>query len=123
MKYTWNITPIGAPRMTRADAWKQRPVVIRYHIFRDEVFILMAKTKIKEAEKIAVDFYIPMAKSWSKKKKEIMCNTPHKLKPDIDNLVKALLDAIHREGDDCRVWDIHARKFWTNEDGRIELTI
>ncbi|MGK4302143.1 RusA family crossover junction endodeoxyribonuclease, partial [Klebsiella pneumoniae] len=32
----YDITPIGKPRMTRADKWKQRPEVIRYRAFCDE---------------------------------------------------------------------------------------
>jgi hypothetical protein len=30
------ITPVGKPRMTRSDKWKQRPPVIRYRMFCDE---------------------------------------------------------------------------------------
>ncbi len=33
----FNITPMGKPRMTRADKWKQREVVMRYRAFCDEV--------------------------------------------------------------------------------------
>lgn len=29
----YDITPIGKPRMTRADKWKQRPPVMRYRAF------------------------------------------------------------------------------------------
>ena len=31
----YDITPIGKPRMTRADKWKQRPAVMRYRAFCD----------------------------------------------------------------------------------------
>ncbi len=30
------ITPVGKPRMTRRDKWKQRPPVMRYRMFCDE---------------------------------------------------------------------------------------
>ncbi|HGV3500426.1 TPA: RusA family crossover junction endodeoxyribonuclease, partial [Klebsiella michiganensis] len=33
----YDITPIGKTRMTRADKWKQRDVVLRYRAFCDEV--------------------------------------------------------------------------------------
>lgn len=33
----FNITPMGKPRMTRADKWKQREVVMRYRAFCEEV--------------------------------------------------------------------------------------
>lgn len=32
----YDITPIGKPRMTRADKWKKRPAVMRYRAFCDE---------------------------------------------------------------------------------------
>jgi len=51
-----------------------------------------------------------MPKSWSKKKKLEMVGRPHKQKPDLDNLLKALLDAVFDE--DCEIWDIQATKYW-----------
>ncbi|MES0444989.1 MAG: RusA family crossover junction endodeoxyribonuclease, partial [Desulfobacterales bacterium] len=43
---------------------------------------------------------------------------PHQQKPDIDNLLKSLMDAIMKE--DCAVWDIHPIKRWARE-GAIEV--
>lgn len=122
MKLIWNITPIQAPRMTRADAWKKRPIVLKYRKFRDDVNELMAETPLKQIDTLTADFFLPMPPSWSNKKKLAMAETPHQQKPDIDNFVKGLLDAIFREGDDCRVYSVHARKFWSFE-GKIEITI
>ena len=124
MNLVWNIEPMGSPRMTRADAWKDRPVVLRYHKFRDEVNFAMKKVDVdwSKFHRLTVVFYIPMAKSWSMKKKVKMAGKPHQQKPDIDNLVKALLDSIFRGGDDCKVWDINAMKLWTMGSGRIEIT-
>jgi hypothetical protein len=33
------ITPVGNPRMTRCDKWKQRPPVMRYRMFCDEAHL------------------------------------------------------------------------------------
>jgi Holliday junction resolvase RusA-like endonuclease len=124
MNYTWNITPMGAPRLNRFDAWKKRPRVLRYFAFRDAVAVEMkrSETDWKNVDSLAVTFYIPMANSWSKKKKITMDGQPHKQKPDIDNLVKALLDSMFRGGDDCGVYNIRASKFWALE-GRMEIAI
>jgi Holliday junction resolvase RusA-like endonuclease len=122
MNLNWNIEPMQAPRMTRADAWKKRPVVLKYRKFRDDVNELMKGTPLKEITTLRVDFYIPMAKSWSKKKRLEMAGTPHQQKPDIDNYIKGLLDAIFRDGDDCKVYEVIARKFWAVE-GKIEIII
>jgi len=43
---------------------------------------------------------------------------PHIIKPDIDNLVKAVMDAlkgINIYKDDCQVYIKNAKKYWTNE--------
>ena len=43
----------------------------------------------------------------------------HNQKPDIDNLIKAVLDALMAE--DCRVHTVFARKFWAEEGGIVIL--
>ena len=47
-----------------------------------------------------------------------MTGKPHQSKPDIDNLIKAFLDALL--DDDAHVWDIRATKVW-GTDGSIEV--
>lgn len=107
------ITPMGKPRMTRSDKWKQRPEVLRYRAFKDEVRL----NKVSLPERgYHITFVIPMPKSWSKKKKAEMNGKPHQQKPDKDNLEKALLDAIFE--DDCRIWDGRVSKVW-GETGKI----
>jgi len=56
-----------------------------------------------------------MPKSWSKKKKAEMLGQPHQQKPDIDNLLKALMDAVLPE--DSHIYDIRATKYWGNVGG------
>lgn len=104
------IKPQPKPRMTKRDTWKQRPCVVRYRAFKDEV----RKWGLDLPEEGAhVIFVIPMPKSWSKKKKEEYAYYPHTQKPDIDNLTKALLDSIFSE--DEHIWDIHTAKIWGEE--------
>lgn len=55
-------------------------------------------------------FVIAMPRSWSKKKRAEMDGEKHKQKPDLDNLIKALLDAIY--SDDCAISSYSARKVW-----------
>lgn len=111
----YEITPVPAPRMTRADAWKQRPCVLRYRKFRDQV--RAAGIKIPENGAI-IDFLMPMPASWSQKKRDEQYLMPHKQKPDLDNLAKALFDAVF--DDDCHVWSFTVRKYWYT-DGAIEI--
>ena len=61
-------------------------------------------------------FYMPMPKSWSKKKQIMTNGEPHISKPDIDNLAKAVLDGISGRyfKDDSQVHSLHAIKYWSN---------
>lgn len=60
-----------------------------------------------------------MPPSWSAKKKEFYNGKPHQVKPDIDNYLKAFMDALC--SDDSYIFDAQAQKFWALE-GSIELT-
>lgn len=64
-------------------------------------------------EQMEVVFNIPMPRSWSKKKKRELNGMPHKSRPDLDNYLKALMDAAMKE--DSTVWNIVAIKQWAEE--------
>lgn len=115
MRYA--IEPMGAPRMTRADAWKRRPVVLRYRAFKDAC--REAGVQVPESG-ARLTFVLPMPPSWSQRRRASMDGQPHRSKPDIDNLVKATLDAIY--DDDAAVWDISARKVW-GQSGEIIVEV
>jgi Holliday junction resolvase RusA-like endonuclease len=42
-----------------------------------------------------------------------MLGKPHQQKSDLDNLEKSVLDSLLPE--DCTVWHIEAKKFWSEE--------
>lgn len=110
-----SIIPMGAPRQTQRDRWKNRPVILRYHAFRDEL-----RLKYHKAFPVSVHlvFYMPMPASWSAKKRQGMAAKPHDQKPDIDNLVKAVIDTLMPE--DKTVWRCYAEKYWSDKPG-IEI--
>lgn len=116
------ISPVPKPRMTRQDRWTDkdkeigRPAVIRYFRFQDDLLKLI--TGQLDA-RFTVVFRIAMPQSWPEKKKEIFNEKPHQQKPDIDNYLKAFLDALCP--DDSYVYDVQAKKFWARQ-GSIELT-
>ncbi|ARD60179.1 crossover junction endodeoxyribonuclease RuvA [Kosakonia radicincitans DSM 16656] len=107
------IVPMGKPRMTRSDKWKKRPEVMRYRAFCDEVRICGVVLPVAGAY---VTFILPMPASWSKKKRAEMNGKPHQVKPDKDNLEKALLDALFEN--DAHIWDSRVTKLW-GESGQI----
>jgi Holliday junction resolvase RusA-like endonuclease len=105
------IEPMAAPRMTRADKWKKRPVVLAYWKFRAELQL----QKIEIPIPCRVVFFMPIPASWSGIKKIAMDGEPHTAQPDLDNLVKALLDALLAQ--DGHVWSIWAEKRWSLKPG------
>lgn len=106
----YNIVPCPKPRMTRKDKWAKRPCVLRYRAFKDECRI--RNVELPDVG-IRVIFGIPMPKSWSKKKRQDMKYKPHLQTPDLDNLEKALCDAVL--DDDSRVWNMWGSKIWSEE--------
>ncbi len=116
MTQVYEISPVAAPRMTQRDKWKKRPCVLRFFEFRDAIRLANVAVKLGGSN---VLFVLPMPKSWSKKKKAEMDGQPHQSKPDIDNLIKALLDSVFDE--DQAVWQITAQKRWGTT-GRIEIS-
>ena len=116
-----NITPVTAPRQNRSDAWRERPSVKKYRDYRDKVNDELNKGgEWQPALEGAVLFVMPMAKSWSNKKKESKLGTVHDQKPDVDNLLKAWLDSLFRDKDmdDALVHTYLVRKVWGYE-GKI----
>lgn len=112
----YDICPIPKPRQTRRDKWEKRPCVMRYRSFADQCRAM--GMQINEAGSHIV-FVLPMPNSWSKKKKAAMDGLPHQQRPDIDNLCKSVLDALHK--DDSYIYNIQLSKFW-GQKGKIRIT-
>lgn len=103
---TYYINPLSKPRMVSSDRWKKRPIVQKYWAYKD----LIRLHKVEIPVPCRIIFNIPMPRTWSEKKRLEMNDRPHQQKPDIDNLIKGLFDAIHEE--DCHIWGVHAEKRW-----------
>jgi Holliday junction resolvase RusA-like endonuclease len=110
--YTYDIVPVPKPRMTQSDKWRKRPQCQKYWNFCDEC--RFAKVTFISGD--IVQFVLPMPKSWSKKKREVMNGKPHKQTLDLDNLIKALGDALYEN--DSVLDNYCASKIWGNE-GKI----
>ncbi len=110
------ITPVAKPRMTARDKrGDKRPVVAKYHAFKDECRLRKVSLEPYGSHVI---FRVPMPASWSNRKKLRMNKTPHEQTPDVDNFLKALMDAVYL--DDSKVWDVRVTKYWAFE-GVIEI--
>jgi Holliday junction resolvase RusA-like endonuclease len=118
--YLVDITPVPKPRMTQSDRWKKRPAVVRYYRYKDSLLYEALAQGFYLTDEIELVFGLPMPKSWSKKKKAEMNGKPHQAKPDIDNLSKAVMDALLDE--DSHIWSLRASKFWSDKGSLVIKT-
>ncbi len=112
IQFTARIAPMGAVRLNRYDKWKKRPVVLRYHAFRDSLRLAMQTQvgQIPPPDELIVKAFIRMPDSWPKNKKARLVGERHKQKPDADNLGKAAQDALWE--DDSVISDLIISKRW-----------
>jgi Holliday junction resolvase RusA-like endonuclease len=98
--------------MTRKDKWTKppRPRVARYLAFKDLVALMNVELPVCGAH---IVFILAMPQSLSKRKKAVLDGKPHQKRPDLDNLIKALGDAVY--GEDSVIWDYRATKKWGYE--------
>ena len=101
---------VGKPRMTQRDKWLKRAATSQYWLQCDALRAQATKHGWTVPDRLSIDFYAPMPQSWTPQKKKLMTYAPHQSKPDIDNLVKAFLDAF---GEDKHVHLVYASKQWT----------
>lgn len=123
---------MGAPRQTRLNKikiratgkWVKSPVVERYRAFRDEVRVAAHphRSLIEACSGLQIVAYMRIPPSWSNKKQMDLRGAPCLAKPDIDNIGKAVLDALFEE--DKGVWRMVAEKRWDDGRGpRLEITL
>lgn len=81
--------------------------------------------KLDKALRVELIFFMPIPQSLSKKKKEKLEHSSVAKKPDIDNLVKAVMDAINYTNlweDDSQISSLEAIKIYSKEP-RCRITI
>lgn len=108
------IEPNTKPRMTKRDKFLSadprtiRPAVAKYSHFRD--LCHLHKVELPATGIVRIHFYISLPESWSQKKKDEHEGRAHMKVPDVDNLTKALFDALLT--DDSHIWNCWATKRW-----------
>lgn len=112
----YHIDPTAKVRQTQSDKWKQRPCVMRYRAFADKLRGLVATLQDGDS----VIFWIDMPKSWSEKKRSKMAGALHTSRPDLDNLLGGLMDAVMPKGDSHLASLSKVEKRWGTT-GRIQI--
>ena len=114
-------TPVGKPRMTRRDKWKQRPCVMTYRAWADAARAMMGRTTKLVLEKpmrltVTAFFEIPASH------RRTIPGNYHTGKPDGDNILKSVCDALFQN--DQMVVEASITKFWAGNDGaRVEIKL
>lgn len=113
--------PMGKPRQTRKDRWNPQPAVMRYRSWADLARLYAGKLPAPETI-LRLDwtaFFVP-PRSWKKADREAALGTLHRVKPDRDNIDKAVLDALFTR--DQAIADGRLTKLWATE-ARLEIVI
>ena len=132
MKFVLETAPIAKtrPRFTTKgrfpvvyDTQTQKKKMFQV-LIRNEMLIQSIQEPLQGVLKLSVTFYMPIPQSTSKKKKNALEGTYHSRKPDLDNLIKFLLDCFNGvliQDDNC-IASIHAEKRYSINP-RIEIEI
>jgi Holliday junction resolvase RusA-like endonuclease len=108
--------PIGKPRMTRADKWKQRTCVMQYRAWAD-VIRSLARTGTKITLQKPTVLTI---RAFFKAPDGAHRTGPHTHKPDFDNVEKAVADALFQN--DQMIYKASVEKLWADgSQPRVEV--
>ena len=116
------VTPVPKPRMTQRDKWKKRNCVLNYYSFKDNLKLYFGNETLlpKNITICSWIAYLPFPKSYSEKKRYELSGCPHTLKPDKDNIEKAIFDSLFTK--DQFVYAGFGIKYWEDSQGpRLEL--
>jgi Holliday junction resolvase RusA-like endonuclease len=112
-----SVPPAPKPRMTQSDKWHPTDAAERYWTFKDNLNLAAREAGFELGEAFRVVFLMPVPASWSKRKRAAIHGRRHTQRPDTDNLVKAVKDALLAR--DEQVWCEYATKIWVDGPGAI----
>ena len=106
--------PIGSPRprFRNTGRFVQTYMPTSYTKHKDYIREQMPETLLDKNLKVTLLFYFKPPKSWSKRKKLLAIGQYKRTKPDIDNLIKTVLDAANEKvwNDDNQIVEIRSIK-------------
>ena len=118
--------PMGSPRprFRRAGSFVQTYMPTTYSQHKKFIANQMPNLQSENQLKLTIEFYFPPLKSWSKKLLSTMLGSYKRTKPDLDNLLKTVLDAGNEKlwKDDNQIVEIRTFKKYA-ETARTVLTI
>jgi Holliday junction resolvase RusA-like endonuclease len=114
--------PVGKPRQTQRDKWMKRDCVMRYRAWADLARLSAPTETPQEPLSVVVWAYIGIPASHSKKRRAELKGQSHRQKPDADNILKAVCDALFKRDEVISLK--HIEKFWDDGNGpRVEVQV
>lgn len=113
----FSVKPVAKPRMTRRDKWAKRDCVVRYREYRDMLRLLGRGFEL--GDEVRIVFGMPFARSYGKAKRDGLRGRAHQIRPDVDNLLKGIMDAFRES--DSSIWRVEVKKIWTDGEGFITI--
>jgi Holliday junction resolvase RusA-like endonuclease len=125
LQYTLPIDPYptSRPRLGKHGAYNTS----KYTKYKNDLILLMKSLHIPKEDYsyVRIHFYFPYPSSTPKKDR--IEKAPMRYKYDVDNLIKAIFDALQQSGiveDDRVISGVYAEKlFTTNQQGYIEFEL
>jgi Holliday junction resolvase RusA-like endonuclease len=106
------LRPAGLKRLLRIERYNQYKIDLAAEAKRQKFTM--------QPQGMSIHFFIPVPRSWSKKKKAAAHMQYHTSTPDLDNLMKAMGDSMLRE--DRHLAHYELSKWWVNNEiGWIEV--
>lgn len=109
------VKPMPKPRMTHQGRFDPRQK--KFWAYKEQLLWAAKLCKFSPGTALEMTFYMPLPRV-QKKSDTRKPGDPHTQKPDIDNLVKGVLDSFFE--DDSNVHEVNAKKIWANV-GAVEI--
>ena len=135
-KLNYFLTIVGKPlpksvRYSRFGSYNSKPVREWMSTVRDIAKGEIASKGLRADEGVPVTIivtaHMPMPKAVAKKRQDGLVFTPHIKKPDVDNLLKPIVDGLTEAGmwvDDNQVWSMKIQKVLCKQgDQRVEVSV
>jgi len=109
-----------------AKAYTPKETVNYENLVKISYNIATGNSKLEGPVEASITAYFPIAKSVSKKKREILSQEtiPALIKPDTDNIAKIILDPLNNiaYNDDSQVYKLNVEKYYS-ENPRVEVNL
>lgn len=115
----------GRPRFSRGHAYTPKETR-EYEEAVRQIVKSVIKSPFNNGLRLTINFYLQVPKSWPKAKQEQARNGQVRptTRPDIDNLIKAIMDALNDGigyNDDKQIVELHAYEWYGEPRTEIEL--